>query len=141
MTYYEVLQVSPDASKAVIDAAWKALMKVYHPDNGTSPNQEMARELNQAHDVLSDPKKRRTYDRKLMAARPQPIPVNTTEVRAYPPAYPSPFGFPPINLNLAEILEHAVRSGSQAVLDKLIEDNPALVSLLNISTQKRRRRR
>ena len=41
MTYYEVLQVMPTASPEVIQMAYKALAKKYHPDvfqgNNLSP--------------------------------------------------------------------------------------------------------
>ena len=32
--YYEILEVKNDASDEVIKAAYKALIKKYHPDNG-----------------------------------------------------------------------------------------------------------
>jgi curved DNA-binding protein CbpA len=61
MTHYELLQVSADASPEVIDACWKALMRKFHPDKGKG-NTELAKKLNEAHDVLSDPIKRQAYD-------------------------------------------------------------------------------
>ena len=137
MTYYDLLQVSSSASKEVIQAAWKALMRSHHPD-GSKPDEEIARLLNEAHETLCDPKKRRVYDRMLKAKQPQPIPVTQGPVNpnAYPPAYP--FRFPGLTLNLGQLIEHAIRSGSQAALDKIIEDNPTLASMLNTSQRKRR---
>ena len=32
--YYEILEVTPEASEEVIKAAYKALVKRMHPDNG-----------------------------------------------------------------------------------------------------------
>lgn len=61
MTHYELLQVSPEASTEVIEASWKTLMKKYHPDKKTG-NAQLAEKLNQAHDILSDPEKRKVYD-------------------------------------------------------------------------------
>jgi|SRR5579871_6047975 len=60
-THYETLQVGRKAEQEVIDAAWKVLMRRYHPD-GQTPDEEKARRVNHAHDVLSDSNKRRVYD-------------------------------------------------------------------------------
>jgi curved DNA-binding protein CbpA len=83
MTFYEILEVSPSASREVIEASWKALQRRYHPD-GSQPNQERSKAINQAHDVLSDPAKRKQYDLQLKAQRPQPvkIPVKRETVKA-----------------------------------------------------------
>jgi hypothetical protein len=58
--YYEVLQVSPHASQEIIEAAYKRLAKMYHPDAGGS--EEKMKELNEAHDTLSDTTLRNYYD-------------------------------------------------------------------------------
>ena len=66
-TYYEILEVDPNASQAVIRAAYKSLMQFDHPDKN-SGNPEIARQtilLSNAFEVLSDPEKRRTYDLEL----------------------------------------------------------------------------
>ncbi len=60
--HYRVLEVSPQASREVIDAAYRALMKRYHPDIYKGDTQRIARELNEAHEVLLDPDKRAMYD-------------------------------------------------------------------------------
>ena len=72
MTLYDILEVSPSASKDVIEASWKALQRRFHPD-GSQPHAERSKLINQAHDVLSDPKKRREYDAWLKAQRPTPV--------------------------------------------------------------------
>lgn len=71
---YAVLNVSPDASRADIQKAFKRLSRVFHPDkrvrlgvstqnNGTNSMAEEAfQTIRQAHDVLSDPVLRLTYD-------------------------------------------------------------------------------
>jgi hypothetical protein len=66
---YEVLEVSPRASKAVIHAAYRALVRAYHPDSngGSAESSERMRQLNAAYRVLSDPSDRARYD--LEAAR------------------------------------------------------------------------
>jgi curved DNA-binding protein CbpA len=74
MTYYDVLEVSQTASKEVIEASWKALQRRFHPD-GTNPNANHSKLINQAHDVLSDPKNRARYDSYLKSQRPQPVKI------------------------------------------------------------------
>ncbi len=58
--YYDLLEVSPKARTSVIDAAYKALMKEYHPDHGGDG--KVARLLNEAKEVLLNDKKREKYD-------------------------------------------------------------------------------
>ena len=58
--YYQVLEVNPKARESVIDAAFHALMKEHHPDVGHSGL--VARDLNEAHDVLKDYLKRKDFD-------------------------------------------------------------------------------
>jgi hypothetical protein len=66
--YYAVLQVHPDADDEVIAAAYRQLMKKYHPDlAGEDPvrlAEHVARSkaLNAAFSVLRDPHLRRQYD-------------------------------------------------------------------------------
>src|SRR5882672_7028828 len=55
MTHYQVLQISESASPEVIKASYKALMRIYHPDNGTAPNAEMSRLVIEAYHILIDP--------------------------------------------------------------------------------------
>ena len=59
--YYDVLQVSPKASSAVIDRAWRVLIAESHPDQGGDP--ERAILLNTAHEVLLNADTRAAYDR------------------------------------------------------------------------------
>ena len=61
--YYEILQVHYLAEPEVIEAAYKKLAQKYHPDLNKSVGAVAAmKKINVAHDVLSDPIKRRDYD-------------------------------------------------------------------------------
>lgn len=63
--YYAILQINKAASGEVIKAAYKALVKKYHPDNCNEQemaNTEKVAELNEAYETLSDEKKRKDYD-------------------------------------------------------------------------------
>jgi len=61
--YYKVLDVSTDASRDEIKKAYRRLSMLYHPDASTDPDAEKKmKEINKAHDVLSDPDKRARYD-------------------------------------------------------------------------------
>ncbi len=60
--YYAILQVDQKASGAVIQGAYRALLKdaKLHPDLGGSS--EEAQAINEAYEVLSNPETRREYD-------------------------------------------------------------------------------
>ena len=77
-TYYQTLQVDPAADPEVIDAAFRRLALKYHPDRSTDPNAaERMRELLEAKNILSDPVRRRAYDRSIgIAYRPPAMRAN-----------------------------------------------------------------
>ena len=61
--YYEVLGLSKSASDAEIKKAFRTLAKKYHPDINKEPGaEEKFKEINEAYEVLSDPKKKQAYD-------------------------------------------------------------------------------
>ena len=66
MTYYEILEISPNASTDVVRAAYKAMCKKYHPDNAEDISEDgQIKKINEAYAVLIDPTAREEYDRKL----------------------------------------------------------------------------
>lgn len=67
--YYEILEVDKNASKEIIDKAYKTLAKRYHPDlqtqEGKEQKEELMKKVNEAYDVLSDENKRTAYNQQL----------------------------------------------------------------------------
>ncbi|PSJ37238.1 J domain-containing protein [Allosphingosinicella deserti] len=62
---YEILNVAPTAEGVVIEAAYRALMKKYHPDHlAGSASEGSAAEINRAFAILRDPERRSDYDRR-----------------------------------------------------------------------------
>jgi curved DNA-binding protein CbpA len=66
-TYYDILEVSPNASQTVIAAAYRTLSQKYHPDknNGDKNCEDMMAKINVAFGVLSDSIKRKLYDEEI----------------------------------------------------------------------------
>ncbi len=62
---YAVLGVERSADDKTIKRAYRKLAKRYHPDTGAGNAQaeEKFREVTEAYEILSDPEKRRLYDR------------------------------------------------------------------------------
>ncbi len=90
---YDLLQVHPAASQSVIQAAYRALARQWHPDVNVSPEgAERMRQLNDAYGVLSDPASRARYDLQLARLRRRRrlighAEVGLVSVRQAPPTY------------------------------------------------------
>jgi molecular chaperone DnaJ len=65
--HYKVLGVERKASQDEIKKAYRKLARKYHPDRnpGDAKSEQRFKQASQAHDVLSDPSKRKDYDRAL----------------------------------------------------------------------------
>jgi molecular chaperone DnaJ len=63
--YYKVLGVAKGASADEIKKSYRKLARKYHPDanKGDAKAEERFKEISEAYDVLSDPDKRKKYDR------------------------------------------------------------------------------
>jgi len=137
-THYDVLEVAEHASPEVIEAAWKTLLRRYHPD-GPGGDAEKCVQLNNAHDCLEDRERRRRYDLQLRQERAaqeppqQSIPVDPYGwMNQQAAGYPAPY--PP---NILETM--AMRMGS-SVLRNLMDQNPELSVLIRMAAQTRRGR-
>lgn len=65
MNYYDILEISPKASQEVVNMAYKALVRKYHPDlNHSNPefDEDTIKKINEAYEVLRNPIKRAEYD-------------------------------------------------------------------------------
>jgi curved DNA-binding protein len=67
LTHYTALGLNRRCSAAQVRDAYRNLVKRYHPDRNQQSTEAVRRsqELNEAHEVLSDPMRRRAYDREL----------------------------------------------------------------------------
>jgi molecular chaperone DnaJ len=78
LDYYETLGITKEASPDEIRKAFRRKAREYHPDiNQEEGAEEQFKQVNEAHEVLSDPEKRQMYDT-----------YGTTNPREVPRAHP-----------------------------------------------------
>lgn len=91
MNYYEILGLSRNSEAEVIEAAYRALMKKYHPDRWSGNSSEAeprAKLINEAYATLRDSSRRLAYDKKvprstsLKAPRSKPQAAATAKTRS-----------------------------------------------------------
>ena len=87
--YYKILQVHHEASREVIQAAYKRLSKRYHPDGASFDSGKMAL-LNEAFDTLGNPDKRNTYHKLWLEHFTKRSEYIRKEEAEFAPVFPSP---------------------------------------------------
>jgi curved DNA-binding protein CbpA len=60
--YYEMLEISPNASSATIERIFRYAARRYHPDNPDTGDRGLFDAIMEAHNTLRDPIKRAQYD-------------------------------------------------------------------------------
>jgi formylglycine-generating enzyme required for sulfatase activity len=70
---YELFQIAPHSDQEQIRAAYRALVKKYHPDAGQpGASNEMMISINEAYRILSDPQRRHQYNLRLFGIGASP---------------------------------------------------------------------
>ena len=96
---YEILQVHPSAVPEVIEAAYRALALLHHPDRSDEPSADSAMaDLNWAYAVLREPDLRASYD-----GNQVPIPVDE----------PPSTGAATLSERVAEVTEAAIERDAE----------------------------
>lgn len=60
--YYDVLEISKNATQDEIKKSYRKLALIHHPDKNPNNDQEKFKKISEAYSVLSDPDKRKKYD-------------------------------------------------------------------------------
>jgi len=91
--HYELLQVRENAEPEVIQAAFRALARKYHPDFGGDAERMVA--LNEAWEVLGDRARRAAYDldRQSLRSSAPAVVITTSPTPFERPAPPTPQRF------------------------------------------------
>jgi len=79
-SYYELLQISPNADFETIQRVYRFMASRFHPDNPKTGDNEKFLQLKQAFEVLSDPARRAEYDTTNKVREPEPLAIFGHEV-------------------------------------------------------------
>lgn len=63
--YYQILNVSQDASSEQIKKSYRSLSMQYHPDRNTTADPSIYQKINEAYEILGDDLKKKQYDMQL----------------------------------------------------------------------------
>jgi curved DNA-binding protein CbpA len=105
---YRILQVDPSANQLVIQAAYRVLAQIFHPD--VAGDEAEMKRLNGAWEVLGDPRRRKQYDIERAGRHPGAV-ERTAAASSAHTAPPAVFHAP----SQAETANHATR-GSDAAM-------------------------
>jgi DnaJ-class molecular chaperone len=80
--HYATLGLDRRCTLGQIRAAYRLLAKRHHPDVNPGSPEALAgtQQINAAHETLSDPARRRAYDRELAATEARPTPARTARI-------------------------------------------------------------
>lgn len=73
--YYQILEISKDATMEEIKKSYRSLARQFHPDvnPGNKDAEEKFKDINEAYDILSDLEKRSQYDKFIRYWKPKGI--------------------------------------------------------------------
>jgi len=84
LDYYAVLEITPSADTVEINAAFRRLAWRYHPDRNPAPGATLQfQDINEAHQVLSDPARRAEYDGKWLPEKGEHRRAESARVRPH----------------------------------------------------------
>ncbi len=71
VNYYDILKVSPKATRAEIKSAYRRLARKLHPDknNGSQETALKFAEIAEAYEILGDPRERSKFDKQMLEAQ------------------------------------------------------------------------
>ena len=125
MDYYKVLEVERTSSQEEMKKSYRKLSLKYHPDK-PGGDEEKFKTINEAYEVLKDPKKREIYDRhgvdglKRQNTRPSPAPDFFSHIFRGHQGRPGKVKCAPINIKIETTLEQLY---NREKIEKIIQVN------------------
>lgn len=75
VNYYDLMQIHPRAEMETVHRVYKLFAARYHPDNQRTGDEERFKLIREAYEILSDPARRKEYDRQFEQSQPGPLEV------------------------------------------------------------------